>query len=128
MEEHILAKMSALEAGSMPDHHQTARWAQLSWHHAAARAQECRVEASALYRQDGTMCHTHADIGADTSDEFWSKWLPIFAARPPVSDALWTCLPYIKAADLDPMWTWRRRMLRDIARHARDASPGTDGL
>lgn len=124
MEEHILVEMSALEAGSLPDHHKTARRAQLSRHHAAVRAQQRRVEASALYRQDGAMRHTHADIG----DEFRYKWLPIFAARPPDPDAARICLPYVQAADLDPMWTWRRGMLRDIARRARDTTSGTDGL
>lgn len=88
------------------------------------RAQQRRCDASTLYRRDGTLCTSTADVG----DELPSKWAPVFQARPADADAMNKFLPCAQHAIGDQVWAWRRGTLREVASRARDSTPGMDGL
>lgn len=124
MEEQLLLDMAALERSAAPEQHKTPHRTQLTRQHAAVRAQHRRVDATALYRSDGSLCHSADEIGAELN----RKWAPVFCARHSDADAMRLFLPYVQQADLSDSWRWERGLLRDVAAGAHDSTPGTDGL
>lgn len=107
-EEHIVLETSSLE--SSPE--------------TQGRAPLPVSQATTLYRQDGSACLTHDEVGA----ELVAKRAPVFTPRPPAHTAMRIFLPHTQPSGRPHEWSWIRGTPRDIASHARDGTLGMDGL